>query len=582
MEAGVAVSVQVGTATFSTTSANGTAAWSVDVSADASYITGTSVDVRVTAAKTGFTAPSAVERTLTVDLVAPTAPTYTAPGSLTVGAAITSMSPTGASGVSEYDAPGLPAGLSINAGTGVISGTPTAAATGAASVTVTGSDSAGNTDTVSITFPAVAKGDQTLSGFSYSPSSVAFGLAAPTLTAPGGAQGTLSYAATPATVCTVEAATGALTLTGVGSCTVTVTAAATANYNEASASYTVTVRENTAPPGPLVEEVDMPAAPSGAAELAGPFRTRKAFYDREGVPDDAVHGADGRLTFTLTFDEPVTVEDGSPELVLDVWKRARRAQLITPTEQLSDTNTLTFAWTVAKGDNDPDGIRIASLDLNGARIRFEAGCDRDPITNIEQPCDIDLPTFAARYGKTYSEHRVRGGLHSIALSVSGGAREGQPFAFAATRDGGFGEEMYAIVQIEDSAFPDQVVHRKVEFAAGRASDDGVAHTTATFTPQGDDAADPDGERRLTLFVGTTEVGIFAPACVFAGASETCTQWYDTPEGGRRGPGDVRRDRRGHGPCGGHALARGAGRLWRRGPGADAGASGQWYGCAAQL
>ena len=31
-------------------------------------------------------------------------------------------------------------------------------------------------------------------------------------------------------------------------------------------------------------------------------------------------------------------------------------------------------------------------------------------------------------------------------------------------------------------------------------------------------------------MGTTEVGSFAPACVFVGASETCTQWYDTPEG----------------------------------------------------
>ena len=163
----------------------------------------------------------------------------------------------------------------------------------------------------------------------------------------------------------------------------------------------VTVRDDTAPPGPLVEKVDMPAAPSGAAELTGPFRTRKAFYDREGVPDDAVHGAGKTLTFTLTFDEAVTVEDGSPELVLDVWKRARRAQLITPTEQLSDTNTLTFAWTVAKGDNDPDGIRIASLDLNGARIRFAAGCEQDQQGNA-LPCDIDLPTFAARYGKTYS------------------------------------------------------------------------------------------------------------------------------------------------------------------------------------
>ena len=299
----------------------------------------------------------------------------------------------------------------------------------------------------------------------------------------------------------------------------------------------VTVRDDTPPPGPLVEKVDMPAAPSGAAELAGPFRTRKAFYDRDEVPDDAVHGAGARLTFTLTFDKAVTVEDGSPELVLDVWKRARRARLTTPTEQLSNTNTLTFAWTVAKGDNDPDGIRIAGLDLKGARIRFEAGCELDPITNIELPCDIDLPTFAARYGKTYPEHRVRGGLHSIALEVSGGAREGQPFTFAATRDGGYGEEMYAIVTIRDSAIRDsvdpdklKVFHRRVDFAAGQLQDDGVARTTAQFTPQGDDAADPNGARQLTVYIGTTEVGSFAPACVFAGASETCTQWYDTPEG----------------------------------------------------
>ena len=205
----------------------------------------------------------------------------------------------------------------------------------------------------------------------------------------------------------------------------------------------------------------MPAAPSGAAELTGPFRTRKAFYDRDEVPDDAVHGEGAQLTFTLTFDEAVTVEDGSPELVLDVWKRDRRAALTTSTEQLLDTNTLTFAWTVAKGDNDPDGIRIAGLDLKGARIRFEAGCQQDSQGN-ELPCDIDLPTFAARYGKTYPEHRVRGGLHSIALEVSGGAREGQPFTFAATRDGGYGEEMYAIVQIEDSAFANAEIIRRAE------------------------------------------------------------------------------------------------------------------------
>ena len=52
----------------------------------------------------------------------------------------------------------------------------------------------------------------------------------------------------------------------------------------------VTVRDDTPPPGPLVVSVNMPAAPSRAAELTGPFRTRKAFYDRDEVPDGAVHG----------------------------------------------------------------------------------------------------------------------------------------------------------------------------------------------------------------------------------------------------------------------------------------------------
>ncbi len=241
-ESGVTVTVGIGGTSLDSVTSDGTGAWSVSVPADAAYITGTSVAVSVSAAKTGVASPSDVTRTLTVDLVAPAPPAYTAPGSLTVGVPIAAMNPSGGAGIDEYAAPGLPPGLSIHATTGAISGTPDTAEAGAAEVTVTVSDSAGNPATVDITFPAVDKGDQTLSGFQYSAASVRYGATAPAVTPPTGERTTLSYSASPDSVCTVDAATGALTLVGAGQCVVTVTAAGTADYNEASDTFTVTVQ----------------------------------------------------------------------------------------------------------------------------------------------------------------------------------------------------------------------------------------------------------------------------------------------------------------------------------------------------
>ena len=240
-EGGVSVTVTVGGTELTATSASG-GAWSVDVPANAAYLTGTSVAVTVSASKTGFTSPSDVTRALAVDLAAPSA-TYTAPSSLQVGVAVGALTPsTTDTDIASYDATGLPPGLGIDTATGAISGTPDSADANTADATVTVTDTAGNTATVDITFPAVAKGDQTLTGFAYSPASVTYGDTAPAVTAPGGVQTTLSYSATPATVCTVDASTGALTLVGVGACVITATAAGTADYNEATAAFTVTVQ----------------------------------------------------------------------------------------------------------------------------------------------------------------------------------------------------------------------------------------------------------------------------------------------------------------------------------------------------
>jgi uncharacterized protein (TIGR03118 family) len=75
----------------------------------------------------------------------PSGLSYTSPVTANVGTAITALTPTVTGSVSSYAvAPALPAGLTINATSGVISGTPTAV-TAQAAYTVTASNSGGNT-----------------------------------------------------------------------------------------------------------------------------------------------------------------------------------------------------------------------------------------------------------------------------------------------------------------------------------------------------------------------------------------------------------------------------------------------------
>ena len=245
---GVSVTVSIGGIELSATSADSndsdddsTATWSVNVPANADYVSGTSLAVTVSAMKLGFTSPDNVVRTLNVDLTAPTAPTYIVPTSLRVGTAIDAMNPTGGSGIDLYGASGLPSGLAIDASTGVITGIPEQASITVADAVITVSDTADNTATVSLAFPSVAKGEQTLHGFAYSVEAVTFGNTAPTVTVPTGAQTSLSYTSNATTVCTVDAATGILTILSAGTCRITVTAAATNDWTGATASFTIVV-----------------------------------------------------------------------------------------------------------------------------------------------------------------------------------------------------------------------------------------------------------------------------------------------------------------------------------------------------
>jgi hypothetical protein len=69
---------------------------------------------------------------------------YPSPNTFDVGTAITNLNPSFANPITAYSvAPALPAGLSLNTTTGVISGTPTAVAA-TATYTVTGYTATGN------------------------------------------------------------------------------------------------------------------------------------------------------------------------------------------------------------------------------------------------------------------------------------------------------------------------------------------------------------------------------------------------------------------------------------------------------
>ncbi len=242
-ESGVTVEVTIGSETLtivtSAIAAGATdATWSVSVLGDRDYIAEGTVTLSVEATKTGFSSAT-VSRDLTVDLTAPTISYDTTDLSLKVGVQITSINPTTTDiDIESYaiSSGSLPEGLAIDGTTGVISGTPTAANDSTQTATVTATDDVGNeTETPAmIDFPLVAKGDQTLVGFGYSPSRIRDKDPAPTVIEPPGAETDVTYSAMPATVCSVDSRRGALTINAWGTCTITASVADDDdNYNAA-------------------------------------------------------------------------------------------------------------------------------------------------------------------------------------------------------------------------------------------------------------------------------------------------------------------------------------------------------------
>jgi hypothetical protein len=99
----------------------------------------------ITAMNSGGSTTFALSLTVNTPITAPSALSYLSPLAATVGTAITPLSPTVTGTVTSYSvSPALPAGLSLNTTSGVISGTPTAASARSTD-TITATNSAGNT-----------------------------------------------------------------------------------------------------------------------------------------------------------------------------------------------------------------------------------------------------------------------------------------------------------------------------------------------------------------------------------------------------------------------------------------------------
>ena len=130
----------------------------------------------------------------------------------------------------------LPAGLSLDSDTGVISGQPSAA--GSFSVTVTASNSSGTSSPATIDF-TIDKGDQSITGLAAT--ATKFTTDVPySLTATANSGLTVSYGSSNTGVATVSG--GTVTLVGAGSTTLTASQAGDANWNPATdVTQTLTV-----------------------------------------------------------------------------------------------------------------------------------------------------------------------------------------------------------------------------------------------------------------------------------------------------------------------------------------------------
>jgi len=157
------------------------------------------------------------------------------------------------------------------------------------------------------------------------------------------------------------------------------------------------------------------------------------------VPSAGSYKTGDSLDFTVTMSKNITFTGaGQPQLEINVGGMNRIAALING--PLSDAHTLTFKYTVQAGDNDSDGIAIATLSLNGGSMKDVVGNDADlTLRNVGDLSGVLIDTTAPTItghtlddGNTYIDVKFSEGV----FTASKGALTSSDFQLNFTRNNG--------------------------------------------------------------------------------------------------------------------------------------------------